>query len=61
MMSDLNISYGKISDFISFLMFGSNLVIKVKIFDFENLWNTLIFLDKKRYDVRYEYVQCKNV
>ena len=34
-MSDLNTFHGKMSDFISFLLFGFTLVIKVKNFEFE--------------------------
>ena len=45
--SDLSMFCGKMSDFISFPLFGFTLVIKLKIFDFESHWNTLIFLDEK--------------
>ena len=33
MVSNLNISYGKMSDFVSFPLFGFTLVIKVRNFD----------------------------
>ena len=55
-MSDLNMSLGKISDFVSFPLFGFTLVIKLRNFNFESHWNTLIIFDKKRYVVRFEYV-----
>ena len=61
MISDLNISQGKISNFLSFPMFGFTVAIKLRNFDFESHWNTLIFFDKKRYDVRFEYVPWKYV
>ena len=61
MMSDLNMSHGKMSGFISLPLFGFTLVIKPTNFDFESHWNTLIFFDKKRYGVRFEYVPWKNV
>ena len=35
MLSDLNMSHGKISDFVSFPLFGFTLLIKQKKFDFE--------------------------
>ena len=59
-MSDLNISYEKMSDFVSFALLGFTLVIKLRKFDFESHWNTLIFFDKEKHDVRFEYVSCKN-
>ena len=46
MMSDLNMSREKISDFVSFLLFGFPSVLKLGNFDFESHWNTLIFLIK---------------
>ena len=46
-MSDLNISHGKMSDFASFPLLAFTLVIKLRNFDFESHWNTLIFFDKK--------------
>ena len=45
----------------SFPMFGVTLVIKLRNFDFESHRNILIFLYKKRYGVRLECVQWKNV
>ena len=47
MMSDLNISHGKMSDFVSFPFFGFTLVIKLRNFDFECHWNTSLFFDEK--------------
>ena len=58
-MSDLNMSLGKMSDFVSFPLFGFILVIKLRNFNFESHWNTLICFDKK--SVRFEYVPWKNV
>ena len=46
-MSNLNMSHGKISDFVSFPLFGFTLVIKLRNSDFESHGNTLIFFDKK--------------
>ena len=37
------------------------LVLKLRNFDFKSQWKTLIFFDKKIYDVRFEYVSWKNV
>ena len=36
------------SDFVSFPLLGFTLVIKLRNFDFESHWNTLIFFDKKK-------------
>ena len=47
-MSDLNMSHGKMSDFVSFTLFGFTLVIKLRNSDFESHWNTLICFDKKK-------------
>ena len=41
-MSDLNMSHGKMPDFVSFPLPGITLVIKLRNFDFESHWNTLI-------------------
>ena len=60
-MSDLNMSHGKMSDFVSFPLFGFTLVIKLTNFDFESHGNILSFFDEKRYVVRFEYVPWKNV
>ena len=35
-MSDLNMSDEKMSDFVSFLLFGFTVVIKLRNFDFES-------------------------
>ena len=42
-MSDLNMSHGKMPDFVSFPLPGITLVIKLRNFDFESHRNTLIF------------------
>ena len=55
MNSDLNMSHGKMSDFVSFLLLGFTLIIKLRNFDFESHSNAVIFFDKK-IDVRFEYV-----
>ena len=47
-MSDLNMFHGKVSDFVSFPLFGFTLVMNLRNIDFENYWNTLIFLIKKK-------------
>ena len=47
MMSDLNMSQEKMSDFVSFSLFGLTVVMKLRKFDFESHWTTLIFHDKK--------------
>ena len=49
------------SDFVSFLLFGFTLVIKLRNFGFESHSNTLIFFDKNRYAARFECAQWKNV
>ena len=36
MVSDLNMPYGKMSDFVSFPLFGFTLVIKLRNFDFKD-------------------------
>ena len=61
MMVYLKRAHGKIADFVSFPFFGFTLVIKLGSFDFESQGNTLIFFDKKRYGVRYEYAPWKNL
>ena len=60
-MSDLNMSHGKMSDFVSFPLFEFTLVMKLRNFDFEIHWNTGTFFDKKRYGTRFKYVPQKNV
>ena len=47
MVSDLNMSHGKMSDFVSFPLFRFTLVIKLRNFDFKGHQNTSIFFDKK--------------
>ena len=42
MMSDLNISHGKMSDFVSFPLFRSTLVMKLRNLNFKVCENTLI-------------------
>ena len=44
----LNMSHGKMSDFVSIPLFGLILVIKLRNFNFESHWNILVFLDKKK-------------
>ena len=44
MTSDLNMFNGKLCDFVSFKLFEFTLIIKLRKFDFESHWNTLIFL-----------------
>ena len=61
MMSDLKMSREKMSDFASFSLFSFTLVLKLWNVDFESLWNTWIFFDKKRYGVKFEYLPWKNV
>ena len=60
-MSDLKMSHEKMSDFVSLLLLGFLSVTKLRHFDVESHWNTLIFLDKKVYAVRFEYAPWKNV
>ena len=60
-MPDLNMSHGKMSDFVSIPLFGFTLVIKLRNFDSESHWNISIFFDKERYGVRFEYVQWTNI
>ena len=55
MMSDLNMSNGKMYDFLSFPLVGFTLVVKLRNFDFESQGNTLIYFLSKN-DVRFEYV-----
>ena len=47
MASNLNMSHRKMSDLVSFLLFGFILVIKLRNFDFEGHSNALMFFDKK--------------
>ena len=42
MMSDLSMSHGKMSNFVSFPFFGITLLRKLRNFDFDSHWNTLI-------------------
>ena len=44
---DLNMSYGKVSDFVSFSFFGFTFAIKLRNFDFKGYLNTLIISDQK--------------
>ena len=46
MTTDLNRFHEKMSDFISFPLCGFTIVIKLRNFDFERNWNTLIFFDE---------------
>ena len=47
MVSDVNMSHKKMSDFVSFPFFGFTLIIKLRNFYFESHSNTLILFDKK--------------
>ena len=47
-MSDLNMSHWKISGFVSSLLFGFTLVIKLGNFDFGSHWNTLILFSLQK-------------
>ena len=47
MVSDLNMSHGKMSDFVSFPLFRFTLVIKLRNFDFKGHQNIQYFLIKK--------------
>ena len=58
MLLDVNMSHGKMSDFVSFSMLGFTLVITLRNFDY---WNSSNFLDKKKNDVRFDYVQWNSV
>ena len=46
MVSDLDVSLKKMSDFVSLPLFGFTLVIKLRNFDFDGHLNALIFFDK---------------
>ena len=52
-MSELNISHGKMSDFISFPLFEFTLFVKLRNFNFKSHWDILMFFDKKKYGVRF--------
>ena len=58
MITDLNISHRKMSEFISIQLFPFTLVIKLQSFDFEIQWNISIFLIENH--VTFEYVPWKN-
>ena len=60
MMSDLNISHGKMSDFVSFPLFRVTLVMKLRNLNFKVRENTLMFFDKEN-DVRFDYVLSNSV
>ena len=63
-MSDINMSHNKISDFVPFPFFGFILIIKLRNFDFKSHWNILIFLDKNDmafFICRFEYILLKNL
>ena len=59
MMSDLDMSHEKMSDFVLFALFVFVLVIKLRNLYFESYWNTLIFLDKK--NVLDSIISCQTV
>ena len=54
MLSDLNMSHGKLSDFALLPLFKFTLVIKLRNFEFKGHENTLIFFDKN--DVRFDFI-----
>ena len=54
-------SYGTLSDFVSFPFFGFTLVINSKSFNFQSDQSTFIFFDYKRYNVIFEYGPWKNI
>ena len=56
MVWDLNMSHGKMSDFVSIPLFGFTLAIKLRNFYFESHWNVLIIFNKEIYGVRFKYV-----
>ena len=59
-MSNWNMSHRKMADFVLFPLLGFTLVMKLRNFNFENNWNTLIiFFIKNTYDVRFEHVLWK--
>ena len=62
-MLDLNMLHKQMFDFVSFPLFGFTVATKPIDFAFQSHLDTLIFFDKKRYDVRvrFEYVPLKNV
>ena len=57
MMSDLNMCHEKMLDFVSFLLFGFALTIKLRNFDFESHWDILWLKN----DARFDYVLSKSV
>ena len=59
MMSDLDMSHKKMSDFVLFALFVFVLVIKLRNLYFESYWNILIFLDKK--NVLDSIISCQTV
>ena len=59
MMSDLDMSHEKMSDFVLFALFVFVLVIKLRNLYFESYWNTLMFLDKK--NVLDSIISCQTV
>ena len=61
LMPDLKISHEKLPDFVWFPLLGFTLVLKLKHLDFESHLNNLCFLDRKKYDVRFEYLPLKKV
>ena len=59
MMSDLDMSHEKMSDFVLFALFVFVLVIKLRNLYFESYWNTLMFFDKK--NVLDSIISCQTV
>ena len=60
MVSDLNMSHEKMSDFVSFPLFRFTLVIKLRNFDLSSLKYFIMIFDKKNY-VRFDYVLSNSV
>ena len=58
-MSEFNKSHKRMSDFVSFPLFGFTLVRKLRNFDFKGHLNNLIFLDKKI--MSYLIMSCQTV
>ena len=48
-------------EYVPFRSLGYTFVIKLRNFDFEGHWNTLILFEQKRYNIRFQHVPWKNV
>ena len=60
MVSNLNVSHGEMSHFVSFSLFEFTLFIQLGNLDFKSHENTLIYFDKKGYGVKFEYAAREN-